>query len=348
MFRFSLPETPLLWLNRLESKVFQVEGLKRMAGADIRADLWLTEVITPWDMYMHGANKVLAYRKTQFQEMYIVESGSFGKALMLDGKWQSAQRDEFLYHEGLVHPPLILHGDPKKVLILGGAEGATIREVLRWKGVERIVMVDIDGEVVDACRELLPEMHQGAFDDPRVELIIDDAQKFIETTDEKWDAILSDLTDPIESGPAFPLFTQEHYQQVSQILSPNGVLVVQSGPLFLSELYIHARLANTVKSVFPFAQSALCYATSYGLPLSFVLASNQAFPTTPDPVESDRILAEKTTGGLRMMDGRTLLGMLQAPLHIRQMVEAETEIYTLKNPPRPVGRGSMEGEYDPS
>jgi spermidine synthase len=313
-----------------------------MAGADIRADLWLTEVITPWDMYMHGASKVLAYRKTQFQEMYIVESGSFGKALMLDGKWQSSQHDEFLYHEGLVHPSLTLHGDPKKVLILGGAEGATIREVLRWKGVERIVMVDIDGEVVEACRELLPEMHQGAFDDPRVEILIDDAQKFIDTTTEKWDAVISDLSDPIESGPAFALFTQEHYQQVSNILAPDGMFVLHSGPLFWTELYMHARLANTVKSVFAFAQSAMCYATSYGLPLSYIIAANHEFSFLPDPAQSDRILAEKTTGDLRMMDGRTLLGMMQVPLHIRKMVEAETEVYTLKNPPRPTGRGSME------
>lgn len=316
-----------------------------MAGADIRADMWLTEVITPWDMYMHGATKVLAYRKTQFQDMYIIESGSFGKALMLDGKWQSSEKDEFLYHEGLVHPPLMMHGDPKKVLILGGAEGATIREVLRWKGVERIVMVDIDGEVVEACKELLPEMHQGAFDDPRVEVIIDDAQKFIDTTTEKWDAVISDLSDPIESGPAFALFTQEHYQQVSNILAPNGMFMLHSGPLFWTELYMHARLANTVKSVFPYAQSALCYATSYGLPLSYIIAAKHEFSATPDPAESDRILAEKTTGGFRMMDGRTLLGMLQVPLHIRKLVEAETEVYTLKSPPTPFGRGSMDAEH---
>ncbi|MCG9891599.1 MAG: spermidine synthase [Thermosynechococcaceae cyanobacterium MS004] len=313
-----------------------------MAGGDIRADMWLTEVITPWDMYMHGATKVLAYRKTQFQEMYIIESGSFGKALMLDGKWQSSQHDEFLYHEGLVHPPLTLQGDPKKVLILGGAEGATIREVLRWKGIERVVMVDIDGEVVEACKELLPEMHQGAFDDPRVEVVIDDAQKYIESTTEKWDAVISDLSDPLESGPAFALFTQEHYQQVSEILAPGGMYMLHSGPLFGTELYMHARLANTVKSVFPSAYSAMCYATSYGLPLSYIIAANHEFSAFPDPAQSDRILAEKTTGDLRMMDGRTLLGMLQVPLHIRKLVEAETEIYTLKHPPKPVGRGSMD------
>lgn len=108
---------------------------------------------------------------------------------------------------------------------------------------------------------------------------------------------------------------------------------------------MHARLANTVKSVFPYAQSALCYATSYGLPLSYIIAAKHEFSATPDPAESDRILAEKTTGGFRMMDGRTLLGMLQVPLHIRKLVEAETEVYTLKSPPTPFGRGSMDAEH---
>ena len=105
---------------------------------------------------------------------------------------------------------------------------------------------------------------------------------------------------------------------------------------------MHARLANTVKSVFPHVESAWCYATSYGLPLSYILASQKAFSVMPDPVESDRILAEKTTGGLRLLDGRPFVGMLQVPLHIRKLVAEETEVYTLKSPPTPFGRGSMQ------
>jgi len=175
-----------------------------MPGAKLEADLWLNEVITPYDIYSHGAKAILAYRKTRFQEMYIVESGSYGKGLMLDGKWQSSTLDEFIYHEGIGHPPLILNGYLKKVVIVGGAEGAAIREVLGWKNIERVVMLDIDGEVVEACREYLPEMHQNSFDDPRVELIIDDAQNFLAQTDETFDAVISDLTDPIEEVPPIP------------------------------------------------------------------------------------------------------------------------------------------------
>ena len=102
-----------------------------MANNMVGADLWMSEHITPWDIYVHGLTKVLAYKKTAYQEMYIVETGIYGKALVLDGKWQSCTGDEFLYHEPLVHPAMICHGSPRKVLVLGGGEGATIREVFR-------------------------------------------------------------------------------------------------------------------------------------------------------------------------------------------------------------------------
>ena len=313
-----------------------------MPGARLDADLWLNEVITPYDIYSHGADAILAYRKTQFQEMYIVESGSYGKGLMLDGKWQSSTVDEFIYHEGIVHPPLILHGNPKKVLILGGAEGASIREVLRWKNIEKVVMVDIDGEVVEACREYLPEMHQNAFDDPRVELIIDDAQNFLAQTSVQWDAVISDLTDPIEEGPAYPLFTQEHYNQVKNILSPEGILIVQSGSIIPADLDVHARLSNTIQSVFPYVRSCMGHAPSYGLQLSYILASEQNFSGYPDPTETNRILAEQTHGGFRYMDGDALIGMMQTPKHIRDAIANATDIYTMAAPPKPFGKGNVQ------
>lgn len=131
-----------------------------MAGAHLGADVWLSEYITPYDMYVHGLTKILAYKKTPYQEMYIVETGAYGKALVLDGKWQSSVGDEFIYHEALVHPAMVSHPNPENVLILGGGEGATTREVFRWHSVKKAMMVDIDGDVVEACRQYLPEMHQ--------------------------------------------------------------------------------------------------------------------------------------------------------------------------------------------
>lgn len=310
-----------------------------MAGSQVNADLWISEYITPWDIYVHGITQVLAYKKTAYQDMYVVETGVYGKALVLDGKWQSCTGDEFLYHEPLVHPAMLGHGAPKKVLILGGGEGATIREVLRWNTVEKVAMVDIDGEVVEACREHLPEMHANAFDDPRLELVIGDAIKFVEETQEKWDVVISDLSDPIEEGPSFQLFTKEYFEKIRQIMTPNGFFVVQAGPVSPGEMALHVRIVNTVKAVFPHAASYRSYISTYGTPWGFVLGSAEPINTRPNPEEIDQVLAAKTTGGLRMFDGICLLGMLQLPKHLREAIASETEVYTLSAPPKFFGKG---------
>ncbi len=329
-----------------------------MTGIPLEANFWLSEYITPWDLYAHGITRVFVQKKTEFQDMAIVESGAYGKALVLDGKWQSCTGDEFLYHEGLVHPAMVMQTrlasgngtqrGPRRVLVLGGGEGATLREVLRWRSVEQVVMVDIDGEVVNCCREYLPEMHQGAFEDVRTTVVIEDAIAFVDRwitamADDgapPWDVIISDLSDPIESGPAFPLFTQEHFHNLRQIVSPVGVLALQAGPTAPPELHLHTRLAHTVSTVFSAVQSYTCYAMSFGSPLGFLLASMQPLPTRLEPTAVDALLAG-VTGELRAVDGEALLGMLNIPRHLRQAIAAETQVYTMSAPPQPLGRGSM-------
>jgi spermidine synthase len=312
-----------------------------MTQNQVDACIWVSEYITPWDIYAHGVSKIMAYKQTQFQEMYVVESGVYGKALVLDGKWQSCTGDEFLYHEPLVHPAMVFHGAPKNVLILGGGEGATTREVLRWKSVEKVVMVDIDGEVVEACRQHLPEMHQGSFDDPRFELVIDDALTYLDQSTTKWDVVISDLSDPIEEGPSFKLFTKEYYQKVRRVLAPDGYFVLQAGPVSPAGLTQHARLVKTMETIFPSVLSCTTYASTYGSPWSFIIGSAVTMAAQPDIAATDRILAEKTTGGLRMFDGMTMLGILQIPLHLRHAIATETQIYTEVTPPTFFGKGIL-------
>ncbi|MGH8000945.1 MAG: fused MFS/spermidine synthase, partial [Brasilonema sp.] len=282
---------------------------------------------------------ILAHKKTAYQEMYIVETGTYGKALVLDGKWQSCTGDEFLYHEPLVHPAMIFHGTPRKVLILGGGEGATAREVLRWQTVEKVVMIDIDSEVVEACRQHLSEMHQNAFDDSRLEVVIADALNFLDTTDEQWDVIISDLSDPIESGPSFALFTKEYFEKIRRVLSPQGFVAIQAGPVSPGELTLHARLVRTLNAVFPNVQSYSSYTSTYGRPWGFALGSDKEISIRFYPDSIDQVLQEKTSGGLRMLDGMTLLGMLHLPLHLRQAIAQETQVYTLAEPPKFFGQG---------
>ena len=313
-----------------------------MPTIEMGATLWITEHISPWDMYHHGVTELLAYKRTAYQEMIIVKTGMYGKALILDGKWQSSTGDEFLYHEALVHPAMIYHGSPEKVLVLGGGEGATVREVLRWKGIKRVVMVDIDREVVEACIEHLPEMHQGALEDPRVELVFGDALKYLDSCSERWDVIISDLSDPIEEGPSFQLFTREFFEKVRRVLHPEGYFIVQAGPTSPGEISLHARLVKTLGTVFENVHSYASYIPTYGAPWGFALASARPIPTRPEPEEIDRILAEKTNGGFRMLDGVALLGMMNTNAFVRRTIAEEKRIFTLKEPPKFFGKGILE------
>ncbi|MEL6328426.1 MAG: spermidine synthase [Planctomycetota bacterium] len=327
-----------------------------MAGSEVGADLWVTEYITPWDVYSHGVTRVLAAATTEWQSMQIVETGAFGLGLVLDGKWQSCTGDEFMYHEPLVQPACVLLAmagrAPRTALILGGGEGATLREVLRWSSIERCAMVDIDGEVVEACREHMEPMHRGAFDDPRADVVIGDALKYIEdpsnTPEGGWDLIISDLSDPIEDGPSFMLFTKEYFADLKRCLAPHGILVVQSGPTSPPELHLHARLRRTLRDVFANGSSMTSAVSTYPAPWSFILASDAPLPevgSAPDAARVDAALAEHTRpfggSGLKMFDGAALAGLLGVPKHLRDAIDAADVVYTKDAPPRFFGSGRL-------
>ena len=129
---------------------------------------WFFEPTTAVEGHMHAIKRTIVETQTKFQHVEIMETGAYGKVLVLDGRIQSSQGDEFIYHEALVHPGMLAaEAAPRSGLVIGGGEGATLREMLRYPSMTHAVMVDIDGEVVDLCKKHLPEMHQGAFDDPR-------------------------------------------------------------------------------------------------------------------------------------------------------------------------------------
>lgn len=306
------------------------------------AGLWLHEYNTPWDCHSFGIKRLLAQRKTAFQEMLVVESGQYGKALILDGKWQVSKADEFLYHEPLVHMACCCAGAPERVLILGGADGGAAREALKWRSVKEVALVDIDGDVVAACREFLPEIHKGSLDDPRTTVHVQDALDFVAASSPKWDVIVSDLTDPIEEGPAFALFTREFMDSCRRILTPGGVLVMQAGCTAPSEMRLHVRLASTMRAVFGHAHCFGSYVPSWSSPMGFILGKNASTPQekedaakglqlTPDKL--DALLAANVAGELRCFDGEAAAGMLQLPKYLRDALAAETTVYTAAAPP---------------
>jgi len=192
---------------------------------------WFAETLFPDFQQRLRVTRVIHREKTPFQELGILETPRFGRVLTLDGVVQTTEKDEFCYHEMLAHVPILAHGAVRKVLIIGGGDGGVLREALRHKGVEKAVMVEIDGGVVEACRKYLPSLGAGAFEDPRTELLIADGFRYVKETAERFDVVIVDSTDP--KGPAVPLFGDGFYADVRSRLTERGVVVCQSGVGFL-------------------------------------------------------------------------------------------------------------------
>ncbi|MEK0081968.1 polyamine aminopropyltransferase [Benzoatithermus flavus] len=172
--------------------------------------------------------KEILYRdQTELQDLMIFESYAWGRVLTLDGVVQTTTGDEFCYHEMIVHVPMLAHGAPRQVLIIGGGDGGCLREALKHEGVERVTQVEIDRSVIDLCRKWLPTISDGAFDHPKARVIIADGARFAAESPERFDVIVVDSTDPI--GPGAVLFTEEFYRNVRRLLNPGGILATQCG-----------------------------------------------------------------------------------------------------------------------
>ena len=278
---------------------------------------WRSFDILPGETGAYEVTRVLARAKSEFQDIEIVETRGFGRALFLDGQPQSAVADEFVYHEALVHPALIAHPNPTRVLIAGGGEGATLREVLRHPGVERAVMVDIDGDLVDLCREHLAEMHQGAFDDPRADVVIGDALAYLRDHGEKFDAIIIDLTDPSEEGPIGELYGEEFYRLVASRLADDGIISLQCYTFGPGRCGWQAMIALTLGEIFPLVTRYRAEVPFFKDSWAFITASAAHDPASLSVEQIDRELDRRGLQELRFYDGITHRSMFSLPKYAR-------------------------------
>ncbi len=293
---------------------------------------WFIDQLSPFEAHMHGIDAIVFSKKTAFQTLEILDLKTYGRSLVLDGKIQSSELDESVYHEALVHPAMLSHPDPKKVFIIGGGEGATLREVLRHQSVEQVLMVDIDHEVVDACKTYLPSWHQGAFDDPRVELRFLDARQYLEETKEVFDVIIIDISEPVEDGPAYLLYTVEFYRIVLERLNKDGLIALQAGTTTRSYLENFTAVCCTLKSVFPIVSPYQVAIPSFGLPWGFALASKTYDPRRWETQEIDQKIAERIQGELQTYDGLTHKGQFLLPKQLRLEIDKEIRIIEDNHP----------------
>lgn len=234
-----------------------------------------TETLAPqaWTQCFE-VEEVLYRSKTGHQDLVIFRNSEFGRVMALDGVVQTTEGDEFIYHEMLAHVPILAHGKAERILIVGGGDGGMLREVLRHRTVRHVTQVEIDAEVIETCKRYLPNHSQGAFDDSRAEIVIDDGLRYVRDSSDVFDVIISDSTDPI--GPGEALYTSDFYDGCRGRLRPGGVLVAQNGNLFTQPDEIRTTAARLSLL---FADTAFYIATipTYiGGPMAFAWATDDA------------------------------------------------------------------------
>jgi len=293
---------------------------------------WLRDAVSPDLVQFHSIKQVIYSGRTKFQNVDVVDTGSFGICLVLDGRIQSSERDEFIYHETLAHPAMLIHPNPETVLIAGGGEGATLREVLAHKTVKKAVMVDIDKQVIDICRRFLVGFHQGSFNDPRTELVIADARKYLEETKGKFDVAIIDLVEPLEAGPACLLYTREFYQLVRGSLKTGGIMSVQSGASGWTSPENFAAIISTLKSVFPVVCPYQVYVPSFVELWGFATCSDSLNPASLSPEEIDHRIATRLNRELKSFDGTIYPTLFALPKYLRQQLASTNRVITDDEP----------------
>ena len=244
------------------------------------------------DQVRREIEEVLAQGRTRFQEYLFFRSRMHGTCVVLDGDIQSCASDEALYHEALVHPALLLHPRPRRVLIMGGGEGATAREVLRHPTVEEVVMVDIDEEFVRLCRQLIPDWGGASWEDPRLEILYQDINVHLDEDGPGYDVVIGDLIDIHDwDAPAAELYGKAFYERLKGRLNPGALLATQAGPLVPNDLHGHLRIRATLYESFDHVRSYGLVVPSFYHLWGFVLASDTELET--DPARLQRQMSER-------------------------------------------------------
>jgi len=286
---------------------------------------WFVEHQTPYTSIIHKVKRIIYSGSTRYQQVDVIETYDLGLCLVLDGKVQSSTKDEWIYHESLVHPTLFTHPNPRNVLIIGGGEGATAREVLKHNCVEKATMVDIDSEVVEIAKRYLREMCGSVFEDPRLNLIFADGRRFLEESDSLFDAIIVDVTDPLSGGPSYLLYTKEFYEMAFRRLSDEGLLVTQATSTFYS-IECFSAIYNTMSSVFNIVRAAHFWVPSYASTWGIVIGSKKHDPQKLEKRRLEDEMRRRGVEGLKFYSPKIHESLFVLPPNLEKRLAEETRV----------------------
>lgn len=246
-----------------------------------KSDLWITEKQTDDMKISFRVKEFLHEETTEFQHMALVDTYQYGRMLFLDSCVMTSIKEEFVYHEMITMVALNSHPNPENVLVIGGGDGGAIREIVKHPKVKKATLVEIDGRVIEVSKEYLPEI-AASYDNPKVEVLVDDGIKHIQDNKDAYDIILVDSTDPI--GPAVGLFAKDFYQNVFDALKDDGIMVAQTeSPYYEQDLI--KRIHQDLNDLYPLVKLYLAHIPTYPTGMwSFTLASKRYDPQKVDSV----------------------------------------------------------------
>jgi spermidine synthase len=282
-----------------------------------RGEHMLMEPLNATTGFYIRADKQIGEWQTKYQKMQIYDTPHYGKLFRLDGFNMTSEKEEFVYHENLIHPALTAHAAPKRVLIIGGGDGGSSEEALKHPTVEQLTMVEIDADVITVAKEHFKAVHNGVFDNPRLVVRVEDGMKFVRDTHEKFDLVAMDLNDPV--GPAAALYSAEFLQQIRATLAPGGALTLHLGSPVAQPARV-AELAQRLNSLFRIVRVYTMYIPLYGSLWAMAVCSDKLDPKAFTADEIDRRIEARKLQELRYYNGETHEGVFALPNFVRDLV----------------------------
>lgn len=266
-------------------------------------------------VYFEGT--LLERRRTPFQLLEVYETPELGRMFRLDGYNMTSERDEFFYHENLVHPAAVAHPNPRRALVIGGGDGGSSEELLKHPSLERVHMAELDPDVIEVAKSHFGKVHRGVFDDPRLQVTVGDGLAYLRATEVRYDLVVMDLTDPI--GPSAELYSPATFDLMRRAMAPGAALTLHIGSPFAQPERVRGTIAN-LRSVFRVVAPYFVHIPLYGSIWGFASASDSLDPRTLSSEQAGRTIAERGLTDLQYYNADVHRAVFALPNYIRTLV----------------------------
>ena len=257
-------------------------------------------------------------RQTPFQLLEVYETPELGRIFRLDGFNMTSERDEFFYHENLVHPAAAAHPNPKRALVIGGGDGGSSEELLKHPSLEVVHMAELDPDVIEVSKAHFGKVHRGVFDNPRLKVTVGDGLAYLRETPVRYDIVCLDLTDPV--GPSVELYSPATFSLVKRAMSAGGALTLHIGSPFFHAERVRTTLSS-LRQVFPIVKAYFAYIPIYGSVWGFACASDSLDPSTLEPAAVERVISSRGLKDLQYYNGETHRAVFALPNYVNDLVK---------------------------